>query len=169
MRVQGLRALPATAQVRPPADEFTHRHVGRRRACHPGEGIACCAVQVAKQQGQYLAKLVSAGLAPGKVPEGIAPFKYNHKGSLAYVGAHLFACTAAAAAARSSLCAADHGDTHVRCDVQVFYLYSTLSGTGRDRAVMDVPGIGPISGLFAGIAWKARYFLFTVSVVFAAA
>jgi NADH:ubiquinone reductase (non-electrogenic) len=76
---QGLRALPATAQV-------------------------------AKQQGQYLAKLVSAGIAPGRVPEGIAPFKYNHKGSLAYVG--------------------------------------------RDRAVMDVPGIGPISGLFAGIAWK---------------
>jgi NADH dehydrogenase FAD-containing subunit len=46
-----------------------------------------CAAQVAKQQGQYLAKLISAGITPGKVPEGIAPFKYNHKGSLAYVGA----------------------------------------------------------------------------------
>ena len=54
-------------------------------------------MQVAKQQGQYLAKLVSAGIAPGRVPEGIAPFKYNHKGSLAYVGAltlsHLAAST----------------------------------------------------------------------------
>ena len=33
--------------------------------------------------------------------------------------------------------------------------HAFLPGAGRDRAVMDVPGIGPISGLFAGIAWKA--------------
>lgn len=45
-------------------------------------------MQVAKQQGQYLAQLVKAGIEPGKLPEGVAPFKYNHKGSLAYVGAH---------------------------------------------------------------------------------
>lgn len=76
---QGLRALPATAQV-------------------------------AKQQGQYLAKLLRAGIAPGKLPEGVEPFKYSHKGSLAYVG--------------------------------------------RDRAVMDVPGLGPLTGFFAGLAWK---------------
>lgn len=45
------------------------------------------ALQVAKQQGQYLAKLLRAGIAPGKLPEGVEPFKYSHKGSLAYVGA----------------------------------------------------------------------------------
>jgi NADH dehydrogenase FAD-containing subunit len=55
-------------------------------------------VQVAKQQGQYLAQLVSAGIAPGRVPEGVAPFKYNHKGSLAYVGAHVVASLAACTA-----------------------------------------------------------------------
>lgn len=52
----GLRALPATAQV-------------------------------AQQQGKYMAKLVKAGLKPGmELPGGTAPFKYGHKGSLAYVG-----------------------------------------------------------------------------------
>lgn len=59
-----------------------------------------CAAQVAKQQGQYLAKLISAGIAPGKLPQGIAPFKYNHKGSLAYVGAP----TSSRSAASAQLC-----------------------------------------------------------------
>ena len=45
------------------------------------------AVQVAQQQGKYMAKLVEGGLLPGmEVPEGAPVFKYSHKGSLAYVG-----------------------------------------------------------------------------------
>ena len=43
--------------------------------------------QVAQQQGKYLAKLIKKGVKPGmKVPEGVKPFRYSHKGSLAYVG-----------------------------------------------------------------------------------
>ena len=43
--------------------------------------------QVAQQQGKYMAKLVKKGLSPGmELPSGAAPFKYSHKGSLAYVG-----------------------------------------------------------------------------------
>ena len=45
------------------------------------------AAQVAAQQGKYLAKLVQAGVKPGmQLPSGVQPFKYGHKGSLAYVG-----------------------------------------------------------------------------------
>lgn len=78
---RGLRALPATAQV-------------------------------AAQQGKYLAKLLATGHAsPGRpiAPEA-RPFKYGHKGSLAYVGG--------------------------------------------DKAVMDVPGLQPITGFAAGLLWK---------------
>ncbi|EIE19302.1 nucleotide-binding domain-containing protein [Coccomyxa subellipsoidea C-169] len=77
---QGLRALPATAQV-------------------------------AKQQGEYVAKLLSKGKGtPGKPITGFKGFRYGHKGSLAYVG--------------------------------------------RDKAVMDVPAIGPVFGYTAGVMWK---------------
>ncbi|CAL5221824.1 g4081 [Coccomyxa viridis] len=77
---QGLRALPATAQV-------------------------------AKQQGEYIAKLLASGKAqPGKPIQGMKPFRYGHKGSLAYVG--------------------------------------------RDKAVMDLPAFGPITGYTAGVMWK---------------
>eukprot|EP00882_Tetradesmus_deserticola_P003879 GHRQ01004103.1.p1 GENE.GHRQ01004103.1~~GHRQ01004103.1.p1 ORF type:complete len:615 (+),score=301.43 GHRQ01004103.1:630-2474(+) len=80
----GLRALPATAQV-------------------------------AKQQGEYLAEVLRHGsfdeesgvLRPSRKQ---APFKYNHKGSLAYVGG--------------------------------------------DKAVMDIPKLGPIFGTEAGILWR---------------
>ena len=45
------------------------------------------APQVAQQQGKYMAKLVKKGVKPGmRVPEGVKPFRYSHKGSLAYVG-----------------------------------------------------------------------------------
>ncbi|CAL8468285.1 g7825 [Coccomyxa elongata] len=77
---QGLRALPATAQV-------------------------------AKQQGEYVAKLLSSGKAKlGQPVTGFKGFRYGHKGSLAYVG--------------------------------------------RDKAVMDVPSIGPVFGYTAGVMWK---------------
>ncbi|GBF96542.1 hypothetical protein Rsub_09125 [Raphidocelis subcapitata] len=81
----GLRALPATAQV-------------------------------AKQQGEYIGKLLSGGALTGTnaaapAPEGAKPFRYHHKGSLAYVGG--------------------------------------------DKAVMDVPSLGPIFGTGAGILWKS--------------
>lgn len=52
-------------------------------------------------QGEYFAKLLRRGIKPGlELPEGAEPFRYGHKGSLAYVGS--------------------------------------------DRAVMDMPGVGPI-------------------------
>ena len=52
-------------------------------------------------QGEYFAKLLRQGIKPGlELPEGAEPFRYGHKGSLAYVGS--------------------------------------------DRAVMDMPGVGPI-------------------------
>ena len=68
----------------------------------------CVVFQVAAQQGKYLAKLLAGGKAvPGVSPVGqVKPFKYGHKGSLAYVG--------------------------------------------RDNAVMDVPGVRPITGFAAG-------------------
>ena len=45
-------------------------------------------MQVAAQQGQYLAKLLAKNGMPedGQLPQGTKPFKYGHKGSLAYVG-----------------------------------------------------------------------------------
>lgn len=64
-------------------------------------------VQVAKQQGEYVAKLLASGKAkPGQPVTGFKGFRYGHKGSLAYVG--------------------------------------------RDKAVMDVPAIGPVFGYTAG-------------------
>jgi NADH:ubiquinone reductase (non-electrogenic) len=69
--------------------------------------------QVAKQEGEYLAKLFASQDISSSKPldlKSTAPFEYVHKGSLAYVGS--------------------------------------------DRAVMDVPVIGPIMGYFAGLAWR---------------
>lgn len=65
-------------------------------------------VQVAKQQGEYLAGLLGKGqVRQGRdIPPQAKPFKYAHKGSLAYVGS--------------------------------------------DKAVMDVPSVGPIFGWGAG-------------------
>ncbi|KIY96076.1 NADH dehydrogenase, extrinsic [Monoraphidium neglectum] len=81
----GLRALPATAQV-------------------------------AKQQGEYIAELLVQGHITGPAAAapalgGSKPFRYFHKGSLAYVGS--------------------------------------------DKAVMDVPKLGPIFGTGAGLLWKS--------------
>lgn len=47
--------------------------------------------QVAKQQGEYLAQLFADGYISGdantqKMTDSQKPFKYAHKGSLAYVG-----------------------------------------------------------------------------------
>jgi NADH:ubiquinone reductase (non-electrogenic) len=72
--------------------------------------------QVAKQQGEYLASLLQKGTLTGApqttvIPDTFQPFKYFHKGSLAYVGS--------------------------------------------DRAVMDVPKVGPIFGQGAGLLWKS--------------
>lgn len=66
-------------------------------------------MQVAKQEGDYLAKLLGEGkVYPGKsIPSGTRPFVYSHKGSLAYVGS--------------------------------------------DKAVMDTPQLGPLTGRTAGI------------------
>lgn len=45
-------------------------------------------MQVARQQGEYLAKLFSENqLGPGlRIPEKYKAFDYSHKGALAYVG-----------------------------------------------------------------------------------
>jgi NADH:ubiquinone reductase (non-electrogenic) len=65
---------------------------------------------VAKQQGEFLAKLLGSGkVQPGQPITGFRPFRYGHKGSLAYVG--------------------------------------------RDKAVMDVPSVGPIFGYTAGASY----------------
>ncbi|KAI7836386.1 hypothetical protein COHA_009749 [Chlorella ohadii] len=76
----GLRALPATAQV-------------------------------ARQQGEYLAEALRlADGQLGSLDELAPPFRYSHKGSMAYVGG--------------------------------------------DRAVMDVPKVGPLMGITAGLVWR---------------
>lgn len=70
-------------------------------------------VQVARQQGEWLARKVFSPrvLQNGAdLPEDFKEFDYNHKGALAYVG--------------------------------------------KDRAVMDVPVVGPLWGLGAGVVWK---------------
>jgi len=68
--------------------------------------------QVAKQEGEYLAKLLGEGkvLPAQPLDASTKPFVYTHKGSLAYVGS--------------------------------------------DKAVMDVPNVGPLTGRAAGFAWK---------------
>ena len=71
--------------------------------------------QVAKQEGEYLAAILTASQSfpdEGRVevPAETKPFEYFHRGSLAYIGG--------------------------------------------DRAVMDVPIIGPVMGVLAGLAWK---------------
>ena len=78
--------------------------------------------QVARQEGEYLARLFAAAELGNETSastaestgdlakQGVPGFEYFHKGSLAYVGS--------------------------------------------DRAVMDVPVVGPIMGLFAGLAWR---------------
>ena len=67
---------------------------------------------MAKQEGEYLAKLLGEGSVwPGEpLPGGTKPFAYSHKGSLAYVGS--------------------------------------------DKAVMDTPQLGPLTGRGAGLLWK---------------
>lgn len=72
--------------------------------------------QVARQEGEYLAKLLKQHNPPSHTQgEGALPcpkkaFKYTHLGSLAYVGA--------------------------------------------DKAVMDIPKMGPITGWTAGLLWR---------------
>ena len=63
---------------------------------------------MAKQQGEFLAALLAKGTVKtgDQIPAAAKPFKYSHKGSLAYVGS--------------------------------------------DKAVMDVPTVGPIFGWGAG-------------------
>ena len=65
-------------------------------------------MQVAKQQGEFLAQLMHKNRVwpEEPLPAGTKAFKYSHKGSLAYVG--------------------------------------------KDRAVMDVPGVSPLTGYGAG-------------------
>lgn len=74
-------------------------------------------MQVAKQQGEYLAGLLGKGqVRQGRdIPPEAKPFKYAHKGSLAYVGS--------------------------------------------DKAVMDVPSVGPIFGWGAGAGLPPAVYL----------
>ncbi|MEW5317674.1 MAG: hypothetical protein WDW38_008956 [Sanguina aurantia] len=70
--------------------------------------------QVAKQQGEFLAGLLSSASTVDQSPSVVAAdkvFKYSHKGSTAYIGS--------------------------------------------DKAVFDVPNLGPLTGYGAGIAWKS--------------
>ena len=71
-------------------------------------------MQVARQEGQYLAHMLKKHQPPAQgqqgeeaLPQPQKPFKYTHLGSLAYVGA--------------------------------------------DKAVMDIPKMGPITGWTAGL------------------
>ena len=133
---RGLRALPATAQVH---TEYCTFQLGddtpagvwalgwypmslhcpmRPNHANPSRCPCCKAIpasnaghaapsQVAKQQGEFLAKLLTSGKAvPGQPMKDVKPFRYTHRGSLAYVG--------------------------------------------RDKAVMDVPNVGPLFGWQAG-------------------
>lgn len=55
------------------------------RSCSRG----CNETQVARQQGEYLAQLLSESTVTGsddKLESTLRPFQYNHKGQLAYVG-----------------------------------------------------------------------------------
>ena len=71
-------------------------------------------LQVARQEGEYLARLLKQhnpghqSQGKGALPRPQKPFKYTHLGSLAYVGA--------------------------------------------DKAVMDIPKMGPVTGWTAGTA-----------------
>jgi NADH:ubiquinone reductase (non-electrogenic) len=90
--------------------------------------------QVAKQQGDYLAGLFrAADLRPEAVGTG--------GGAAASNGA---AASAAAAAADPLADAPRFAYTH----------RGSLAYVGRDRAVMDVPLVGPVMGLLAGLAWR---------------
>lgn len=122
---RGLRALPATAQV-------------------------------AKSQGEYLAKLVSSGALWQREKE-LRKQKMRSSGNGSRSGSDSGAAdtfssspppaAAATAAAPATLPPPSHPPYKYRHKGSLAYV-------GRDRAVMDIPVIGPVFGLSAGLAWK---------------
>jgi len=117
----GLRALPATAQVAKQQGEYLARALKEGKAAMATVAAAATAAAplaaTADANGAAPAPAAAAAAAPGPPqvdwipPPALGPFKYGHKGSLAYVG--------------------------------------------RDRAVMDVPKVGAIVGSGAYVLWRS--------------
>ena len=107
--------------------------------------------QVAKSQGEYLAKLVSSGalwqrereLKNMRTSDESESESDNAETSSSSSSSSSSSATPAAAA----LPAPSHPPYKYRHKGSLAYV-------GRDRAVMDIPVIGPIFGLSAGLAWK---------------
>lgn len=101
--------------------------------------------QVAKSQGEYLAQLVSSGALWQREKE----LKEKKTRSSSEIGSESDAAgeTSAAATTPATLPPPSHPAYKYRHKGSLAYV-------GRDRAVMDIPVIGPIFGLSAGLAWK---------------
>jgi NADH:ubiquinone reductase (non-electrogenic) len=103
----GLRALPATAQVAKQQGEYLARALKEGKVEVVGGGPPSAAPLPATT----VVPSADRPLLEWSVPETVGPFRYFHKGSLAYVGS--------------------------------------------DRAVMDVPTVGPIVGAGAYVMWRS--------------
>lgn len=110
--------------------------------------------QVAKSQGEYLAKLVSSGALWQREKElRKKKMRSSGNGSGSRSGsdggaADTFSSSPPpAAAAPATLPPPSHPPYKYRHKGSLAYV-------GRDRAVMDIPVIGPVFGLSAGLAWK---------------
>lgn len=122
---RGLRALPATAQV-------------------------------AKSQGEYLAKLVSSGALWEREREMMKKKEEEEKTAAATTSSESESegesATEASSSSPSPLPLSIPAPSHPP------YKYrhkGSLAYVGRDRAVMDIPVIGPIFGLGAGVLWRS--------------
>lgn len=101
--------------------------------------------QVAKSQGEYLAKLVSSG-ALWQRQRAMGEMKTRDSES-----------ESDAETSSSSPSSSSPGAAPLPAPAHPPYKYrhkGSLAYVGRDRAVMDIPVIGPIFGLSAGLAWK---------------
>jgi hypothetical protein len=111
----------------------------------------------------------------------VAPsFKYSHKGSMAYVGGSeccqphapasmsqhsTLACKQSTAVMRLFLCSHVHYSSVpaldcrlpsgvTGCLTSLVCCFACLARVPADRAVMDVPNVGPLMGLTAGLVWR---------------
>ena len=106
--------------------------------------------QVAKSQGEYLAKLVSSGALWQREKEMMA-MKKNESASTSASASESESDNNGEASTSSS------SSTPLPAPAHPPYKYrpkGSLAYAARDRAVMDIPVIGPIFGLSAGLAWK---------------
>ena len=108
--------------------------------------------QVAKSQGEYLAKLVSSGALWERERE------MTKKKTTATATTSESESESGAEASSSSSSSSAVPPLLIPAPSHPPYKYrhkGSLAYVGRDRAVMDIPVVGPIFGLGAGVLWRS--------------